>query len=95
MSSDPQVAGLLNTDTDLEAERQQIRRWRAMSGLDKLRAVAEMNAAVDTMALAGIRVRHPAASPREQFLRLELMRSQISGMQSVIERMKSWWKSNF
>ena len=32
---------------------------------------------------------------REQFLRQELMRSQISGMQSVIERMKSWWKSNF
>jgi cell division protein FtsA len=32
---------------------------------------------------------------REQFLRHELMRSQISGMQSVIERMKSWWKSNF
>ncbi len=32
---------------------------------------------------------------REQFLRHELMRSHISGMQSVIERMKSWWKSNF
>jgi cell division protein FtsA len=32
---------------------------------------------------------------RDQFLRQELMRSQISGMQSVIERMKSWWKSNF
>jgi hypothetical protein len=74
MSSDPQVAGLLNTDTDLETERQQIRSWRAMSGLDKLRAVAEMNAAVDTMALAGIRVRHPAASPREQFLRLAILK---------------------
>ena len=32
---------------------------------------------------------------RDQFLRQELMRSQISGVQSVIERMKSWWKSNF
>ena len=32
---------------------------------------------------------------REQFVRQEQMRSQISGMQSVIERMKSWWKSNF
>jgi cell division protein FtsA len=48
-------------------------------------------------------VRHPRYSTavglllegREQFLRHELMRSQISGMQSVIERMKSWWKSNF
>ena len=32
---------------------------------------------------------------REQFVRQELMRSQISGMQSVIEQMKSWWKTNF
>ena len=32
---------------------------------------------------------------RDQFLRQELMRSQSSGVQSVIERMKSWWKSNF
>ena len=32
---------------------------------------------------------------REQFIRQELLRSQISGMQSVIERMKNWWKSNF
>jgi len=29
-----------------------------------------LNAAADTMAVAGIRLRHPGASPREQFLRL-------------------------
>ncbi len=48
-------------------------------------------------------VRHPRYSTavglllegREQFVRQEQMRAQISGMQSVIERMKSWWKSNF
>ena len=32
---------------------------------------------------------------RDQYLRQELARAQISGMQSVIERMKSWWKANF
>jgi len=32
---------------------------------------------------------------RDQFLRQEIARSQISGMQSVIERMKNWWKANF
>ena len=32
---------------------------------------------------------------REQFLRQELERSQISGMQSVVGRMKNWWQSNF
>ncbi|MEO8134920.1 MAG: cell division protein FtsA [Betaproteobacteria bacterium] len=31
----------------------------------------------------------------EQFIRQEQMRAQISGVQSVIERMKSWWKANF
>ena len=32
---------------------------------------------------------------REQFVRNEQARAQISGMQSVVERMKGWWKSNF
>jgi cell division protein FtsA len=32
---------------------------------------------------------------RDQYLRQELARAQISGMQSVIERMKGWWKANF
>jgi cell division protein FtsA len=32
---------------------------------------------------------------RDQYLRQEIARSQISGVQSVIERMKNWWKSNF
>jgi cell division protein FtsA len=32
---------------------------------------------------------------RDQYLRHEIARSQISGMQSVLERMKNWWKANF
>ena len=32
---------------------------------------------------------------REQFVRNEQARAQISGMQSVVERMTGWWKSNF
>jgi hypothetical protein len=70
MSSDPHSAGLLSADTDAESEQHQIQRWRVMSSADKLRMVTELNAAADTMALAGIRLRHPGASPREQFLRL-------------------------
>lgn len=70
MSPHPRSAGLLSADTDAESEQQQIDRWRAMAPADKLRLVAELNAAADTMALAGIRLRHPGASPREQFLRL-------------------------
>ena len=41
-----------------------------MAPAEKLQVVAELNAAVDAMALAGVRSRHPGASPREQFLRL-------------------------
>ena len=70
MSSPPRAAALLSADTDAASEQHQIERWRAMPPADKLRLVAELNAAADTMALAGVRLRHPGASPREQFLRL-------------------------
>ncbi len=64
------MAGILSADTDAASERHQIERWRAMSPAEKLGLVTELNAAVDTLAVAGIRLRHPGASPREQFLRL-------------------------
>lgn len=70
MSSHPHSPGFLSADTDAESERQQIERWRAMSPAEKVRVVVELNAAADTTALAGIRLRHPGASLREQFLRL-------------------------
>jgi hypothetical protein len=59
MLSNPHPAGLLSEDTDGESEQHQIEHWRAMSPAEKLRVVAELNAAADTMALAGIRLRHP------------------------------------
>jgi hypothetical protein len=74
MSSDPLSAGPRSADTDAESDRHQIARWRALSPAEKLRVVSELNAAVDTMALAGIRLRHPGASPREQFLRLACLK---------------------
>lgn len=70
MSSLPNAAGVLSADTDPESERHQIDRWRVMSPAEKLRVVVALNATADTMALAGIRLRHPGASTREQFLRL-------------------------
>ena len=70
MSAPPHSPGLLSADTDAASEHQQITRWGAMSQAEKFRAVTELNAVADTMALAGIRLRHPHASAREQFLRL-------------------------
>lgn len=70
MPSHPHRSGLISSDTNADSEQYQIARWQAMSSFEKLHVVAELNATVDTMALAGIRLRHPGASSREQFLRL-------------------------
>jgi hypothetical protein len=63
----------LADDTPLDIEARQIERWRRMSDQEKAEAIASLSRAVRDMALAGIRDRHPGASPREQFLRLALL----------------------
>jgi hypothetical protein len=61
---------ILSLDTSPEAERRQIEIWRAMSTVEKAQLVSRMTIAVQQLALAGIRERHPGASEREVFLRL-------------------------
>jgi hypothetical protein len=63
----------LSLDTSPEIERMQIERWRQMSPAEKAAIVSGLTRAVYELALAGIRLRHPAASPREQFLRMALL----------------------
>lgn len=63
----------LNLDTSPEIERLQIEGWRRMSSAEKAAIVSGLTQAVYDLALAGIRLRHPDASPREQFLRLALI----------------------
>jgi hypothetical protein len=57
-------------DTHPAAEQILIRGYRAMSPAEKLQRVRAMTAAVEELALADIRRRHPEASAREQALRL-------------------------
>ena len=64
--------GLLTDDTTPDIEEAQIERWRAMSSTDKAALIVGLCQAADAMALAGIRHRYPAASPRECFLRLAM-----------------------
>lgn len=59
----------LASDTSPEIERLQIERWRAMSAADKAALVSGLTAASYELAMAGVRRRHPDASPREHFLR--------------------------
>ncbi|HKY23000.1 MAG TPA: hypothetical protein VJM31_17430 [Vicinamibacterales bacterium] len=60
-------------DTSSEIERLQIERWRQMPVSEKAALVTGLTQAVYELARAGIRHRHPDASPREQFLRLAIV----------------------
>ena len=62
----------LSADTAPEIERLQIERWRAMSPAEKADIVTGLTQAAFELARAGVTARYPAASAREQFLRLAL-----------------------
>ncbi|HUH03940.1 MAG TPA: hypothetical protein VML75_18215 [Kofleriaceae bacterium] len=49
-------------------------RYRHMSAADKMRIVRQLTWATQELALAGIRQRHPNASPREVQMRLAATR---------------------
>jgi hypothetical protein len=55
----------LYPDTNSEAERVQIELMQRAPAWRKLQMVAQMNETVRTLALSGLRQRHPNASPQE------------------------------
>ena len=65
---------ILSLDTSPDAERRQIEIWRAMSTAEKGELVSRLTIAVQDLALAGIRERHPGATEREVFLRLAVFK---------------------
>ena len=65
---------VLSADTTADVEQRQIDAWRKLSPVERMRLVADATRAVMTLALAGIRLRHPHASDRECFLRLAAIR---------------------
>jgi hypothetical protein len=62
--------GTLSADTSPEIEEFQIQRLRQMPPWRKLALVGEMNRTVRTLALAGLRQRHPDDTPAQQQRRL-------------------------
>ena len=60
----------LSLDTHSEIERWQIERLRQMPSWRKMALVGEMNRTVRTLALAGLRQRHPDDSPARRRRRL-------------------------
>ena len=71
-------------DTPEEIERIQIRRYRGMGPRRRLEAALELNAALDRLALAGIRARHGGTiSAEEERLRLFALRLSRSEMRAA------------
>ena len=60
----------LSPDTTPEIERLQMERLREMPPWRKMELVSEMNRTVQTLALAGLRQRHPDDSPHRRRRRL-------------------------
>ncbi len=60
-------------DTSPDIERRQIERWRDMSPAEKAAIITGLTRAAREMALAGVRHRHPDATPQEVFLRLGVL----------------------
>ena len=60
----------LSPDTHPEIERLQIERLRQMPSWRKMTLMAEMNQTIRTLALAGLRQRHPDDTPAQRRRRL-------------------------
>lgn len=63
----------LSEDTPLKIERLQVDAWRRMSSAEKAALVSGLTRAVYDLALAGVRSRHPEASPQEHFRQLAIV----------------------
>lgn len=61
---------VLSSDTDPKMEALQIRLWRQASPARKMHLLAQLNASVRLLALAGLRSRYPQASEAELHRRL-------------------------
>jgi hypothetical protein len=64
----------LADDTSVDIEARQVEAWRSMTPAHKAALVTSASRAADAMALAGVRARYPAASAREHFLRLAILK---------------------
>ena len=62
------------TDTSPDIEALQVLAWRHMTPAQKAKLVSSTSRGAHAMAMAGVRTRFPTASPREQFLRLAIVK---------------------
>ena len=60
-------------DTSPEIEQRQIDAWRRMSPADKAATITALTRTAYALTWAGVRQRHPGATPRELFLRTAIV----------------------
>jgi hypothetical protein len=63
----------LSLDTAPDVESRQIDAWRVMPAVEKAALVTGLTRAAFAMTAAGVRHRHPDATPFEQFLRVAVI----------------------
>ena len=68
------ISALVDDIVDLHMKQVQIEIWRRMSPESKAQLVAAICRGVHEAAVEGVRQRHQHAGPREQFLRLAMLR---------------------
>jgi len=64
----------LAADTPFEVEDVQIAMWRRMTPADKAQLIVSMCRGMQEAATCGVQMRYPHEGPREQFLRLAILR---------------------
>ena len=74
MKARERQGGVLSTDTSADVEAIQIDLWKRMSSVEKASAVSAVSIAAQELSLAGIRLRHPAASEAECLIRLAILK---------------------
>ena len=76
---------MLRSDTHSEIARRIIEGYRRMTPAQRIERMQQMTLAVQELALAGLRRRHPDASERELELRLASLRLGAETMRKVFQ----------
>ena len=72
-----------SSDTSEDVDRRMFAAYAAMTPEERLRRASKLSLAVQEIALAGLRQRHPGASERELGLRLVALRIPVDAMLAI------------
>lgn len=74
-----------SSDTSIDAEQYLVRRYRSMSPAEKMKIFRQLCRASQELALAGLRARHPDASPGQLRMRLAATRLSPAALRDAFD----------